>query len=157
MLRVEEHLAFDEKDEEDFIDTEPPSPPPSDSATDFGSVYKSDGDEKADAETERGRPRSRISKGKQPVTPVKKARSSLPKTRNKRKANQGKRQRSPSPDWNKELGEPDPGFVPDNSYYCSKCLRRVPKSTRPGRGQAMTTLKEEIEVRAPDSNMEIDC
>lgn len=154
MLRLEEKDGIEEKggvygkvEELDFFDTEPPSPLPSDSATDFGSVYKSDGDENSDAETDRGRPRSRINKGKQPAAPAKKARSSLPKTSNKNVANEGNRQRSPSPDWNEVLGEAEPDFVPDNSYYCSKCLRRVPKSTRPGRGQAMTTLAEEIEVR----------
>ncbi|TQV98437.1 hypothetical protein IF1G_02517 [Cordyceps javanica] len=38
--------------------------------------------------------------------------------------------RPASPDWNVVLGEPEPFFVPDNSYYCSKCLRRVPEASR---------------------------
>lgn len=38
--------------------------------------------------------------------------------------------RAPSPDWIALLGNEDSSFVPNNSFYCSKCLRRVPKANR---------------------------
>ncbi|OAR02855.1 hypothetical protein LLEC1_05810 [Akanthomyces lecanii] len=69
----------------------------------------------SDSESERGRPRRRQKK----VV-----------AQNVEKAARGPERRAASPDWNVVLGEPDPSFVPDNKYYCSKCLRRVPKANR---------------------------
>lgn len=67
----------------------------------------------SDSESERGRSRRRQKKVA---------------AQNMANTARGPERRSASPDWNAVLGEPDPSFVPDNKYYCSKCLRRVPKA-----------------------------
>lgn len=126
---------------------EPPSPEPSDSSTKSGSVYTASEDD-GEPEAERGRSRSRISKEKRPDVTISESQASVPKSGQKTGNSGKKRQRSPSPDWNEVLGEPQPGFVPGNNHYCSKCLRKVPKSTRRGRGEAKSTIEEEIKVCA---------
>ncbi|KAJ3491893.1 hypothetical protein NLG97_g5505 [Lecanicillium saksenae] len=87
------------------------------------------GEDSSDAESERGRSRTRQNRA---VTTLK-----------NRKANKDPRRRQDSPDWNVVLGEAEPSFVPDNSYYCSKCLRRVPKANRRLSGRSATEIGEE--------------
>lgn len=69
----------------------------------------------SDSESERGRSRRRQKKAA---------------AQNMSGTARGPERRAASPDWNVVLGGPDPSFVPDNKYYCSKCLRRVPKVNR---------------------------
>lgn len=88
--------------------------------------------ESSDSEPERGRSRERQKKA-------------VSKKNNK--ANKVPDRRPASPDWSHVLGEPDPSFVPDNSYYCSKCLRRVPKANRRRNGRKAVEIGEEYKVK----------
>lgn len=85
----------------------------------------------SDSDSERGRPRKRQKKVA---------------ARNRKKAARGPERRPASPDWNVVLGEPDPTFVPDNKYYCSKCLRRVPKANRRRNAKQAPGTEEDYKV-----------
>ncbi|KAJ6786808.1 hypothetical protein PWT90_03859 [Aphanocladium album] len=85
-------------------------------------------EDSSEVESERGRSRTRQKKAA---------------TRKNSKASKGPERRPASPDWSTLLGEPDPSFVPDNSYYCSKCLRRVPKANRRLSGKKAAEIGEE--------------
>jgi hypothetical protein len=51
--------------------------------------------------------------------------------------------RSPSPNWNKLLGE-DEDFIPSDEFYCSKCFRKAPKNHK--RDRSPLGRMKEIEV-----------
>ncbi|ATY64927.1 hypothetical protein A9K55_005232 [Cordyceps militaris] len=53
------------------------------------------------------------------------------------------RRRPASPDWNVVLGEPDPSFVPDHGFFCSRCLRRVPEANRRHTAKQVSAVENE--------------
>ncbi|KAF5977705.1 transaldolase [Fusarium bulbicola] len=56
------------------------------------------------------------------------------------------RRRAKSPDWVKKLGPGDPRFDPDDDMYCSKCLRKVPKTQ--SKSSNHPTISRDAEVEA---------
>lgn len=91
---------------------------------------------RVDAGAERGRPQKQAKK-----------RASAVKKRKEKAVEDTHRRRAPSPDWAVVLGDPDPSFVPDNNYYCSKCLRRVSKPNRRRNATATINVEHEYLVR----------
>lgn len=70
-----------------------------------------------------------------------------PVERQKAKGPSPFRRRPASPDWNVVLGEPDPSFVPDHGYFCSRCLRRVPEANRRHTAKQVSAVENEYKVR----------
>lgn len=64
------------------------------------------------------------------------------------------RRRAESPDWVKKLGPSDPNFQPDENMYCSRCLRKAPKTRdrSPGRDLNMGREKE-MKVSSVDGSI----
>lgn len=58
------------------------------------------------------------------------------------------RRRSPSPDWDEQLGPGESDFEPDEDMYCSKCLRKAPKHRDRSPGRSPLGREREMEFHA---------
>ncbi|KAL2676568.1 hypothetical protein Neosp_010331 [[Neocosmospora] mangrovei] len=56
--------------------------------------------------------------------------------------------RARSPDWIKKLGPGDPNFEPSDDMYCSKCLRKAPKSGNKSPSRSPLGREKELECHS---------
>ncbi|RSM12090.1 hypothetical protein CEP52_002650 [Fusarium oligoseptatum] len=56
--------------------------------------------------------------------------------------------RARSPDWVKKLGPGDPNFEPSDDMYCSKCLRKAPKSGNKSPSRSPLGREKELECHS---------
>ncbi|RSL49996.1 hypothetical protein CEP54_012153 [Fusarium duplospermum] len=56
--------------------------------------------------------------------------------------------RARSPDWVKKLGPGDPNFEPSDDMYCSKCLRKAPKSGNKSPSRSPLGREKELEYHS---------
>ncbi|KAM0424195.1 hypothetical protein ACHAPT_010566 [Fusarium lateritium] len=56
--------------------------------------------------------------------------------------------RARSPDWVKRLGPGDPDFEPSDDMYCSKCLRKAPKSGNKSPNRSPLSREKELEFHS---------
>lgn len=56
--------------------------------------------------------------------------------------------RARSPDWVKRLGPGDPDFEPSDDMYCSKCLRKAPKSGNKSPSRSPLGREKELEYHS---------